>query len=126
VAVAYLSVTLYFTDLENGFSGLFTREFWVTLIWTAIYGLPIGYCVFFLCYALIPKTNPFWKSGIAIVFGGLAGWGALFLIFTEFSQTFIYGGFAAIMGAATFLFGMLTHRFSNQVLIYKSEVEQAE
>jgi hypothetical protein len=100
----------FFVQVED----LGKSPFRVELLWAAIYGFPFGFLFFFPCFNRISNESFFWRIYIAPIVGAVVGWASLALFLSELAMSFVYGGFACVMGFTTFFLGAIFHNLSRR------------
>ncbi|MDF1740465.1 MAG: hypothetical protein P1U86_14995 [Verrucomicrobiales bacterium] len=109
LGVGYLVAAVFLTVALAILGAPFGREYFLTLVWTGIYGFFIGFLVFAPLFRLIPGHSLFWRYSIAALFGGSIAYGVIYFFLTELAMTIVFGGFAVVMGFFTFLAGSIFH-----------------
>ncbi len=99
-------IFLFMFALINGNQ---VSQFWIEMLWTGFYGLPLGFLTFVFFFRFVSSSSAFWRFYLAPFFGGAIGWSTLMLLFRELGMSIPYGGFAFVMGFTTFLLGAVFH-----------------
>lgn len=111
LVIGYLAAVVFFSIFSISWGGvLFTHDYWVVLIWIAIFGFSIGSVVTIPSAFIFKKGSVFWRSFLGVPFGSICAFLSMYFSYRPLAIQLAYSGQAIIMGGITFLVMSLLYR----------------